>query len=114
MMVVVADGAVVGSPDVAMSESKIATVRMTVGARRCSSPLPLPQRRPFRRGRGRTGGWAGNEGGDDEALQTMAAAVAALAALLSACLARWATQYVGMCANVHRLDYVLRRFLQWV
>ena len=64
--------------------------------------------------RGRTSGWAGNEGGDDEALQTMAAAVAALAALLSACLARWATQYVGMCANVHRLDYVLRRFLQWV
>ena len=51
-MVVVADGAVVGSPDVAMSESKIATVRMTVGARRCSSPLPLPQRRPFRRGGG--------------------------------------------------------------
>ena len=106
MMVVVADGAVVGSPDAATREAKIATVQSTVGVRRRSSPLPLPRRRPFQRERGRMGGWAGNEEGDDKAPRTMAAAAAALAALLTVCSAQRATRdltMVGMCANVHRL-----------
>ena len=94
-MVVVAEGAVVGSPDAVTSESKIATVQSTVGVRRCSFPSPLPRQQPFRWGRGRTGGWAGNEGG--------AAAAAALAALLSACSERQANRdltIVGMSTDL--------------